>query len=53
MDWLDDKDKIIDKGTFIEPEQYPEGISYVIVNGRIIIKDNEYIKGNYGHLIKE
>lgn len=48
-----DKDKIIDKGTFIEPEQYPEGISYVIVNGRIIIKDNEYIKGNYGHLIKE
>ncbi|MFT8347941.1 N-acyl-D-amino-acid deacylase family protein [Clostridium saccharoperbutylacetonicum] len=48
-----DKDKIIDKGTFIQPEQYPEGIAYVIVNGIIIIKDNEYIKGNYGHLIKE
>lgn len=48
-----DKDKIIDKGTFIQPEQYPEGILYVIVNGRIIIKNNEYIKGSYGHLIKE
>jgi N-acyl-D-amino-acid deacylase len=49
---LFDKDKIIDKGTFIDPQQYPEGISYVIINGNIIIKNNEYIPGNYGILIK-
>ncbi|MCE5219883.1 MAG: D-aminoacylase [Clostridium sp.] len=46
------KEEIIDKGTFVEPEQYPEGISYVIVNGSIILKNNEYIPGNYGILIK-
>jgi len=28
---------IIDKATYPEPEQYPEGIDYVIVNGRIVI----------------
>ncbi|EHI97694.1 N-acyl-D-amino-acid deacylase [Clostridium sp. DL-VIII] len=47
------KDEIIDKGTFIEPEQYPEGISYVIVNGNIVIKNGEYSQGNYGTLIKQ
>jgi N-acyl-D-amino-acid deacylase len=47
-----DKDKIIDKGTFIEPKQYPEGISYVIVNGTILIKNSEYLPGNYGTIIK-
>lgn len=47
-----DKEEIIDKGTFIEPEQYPKGIPYVIVNGNIIIKNNEYILGDYGILIK-
>lgn len=34
-----DKDKIIDKGTFIEPIQSPEGIDYVILNGEIVLKD--------------
>ena len=47
-----DKDKIIDKGTFTEPEQYPDGIAYVIVNGNIVLKNGEYIPGNYGMLIK-
>lgn len=47
-----DKDKIIDKGTFIEPEKYPEGIAYVIVNGNIVVKNGEYLPGNYGMLIK-
>jgi len=46
------KEEIVDKGTFIEPEQYPEGIPYVIVNGNMIIKNNEYIPGDYGILIK-
>jgi len=29
---------IIDKATFVNPHQYPEGIEYVIVNGRIVIE---------------
>ena len=47
-----DKTKIIDKGTFIEPKQHPEGISYIIVNGNIVVKNGEYLPGNYGMLIK-
>ncbi len=30
-----DPDTIADKGTFTEPEQYPEGIEYVFVNGEL------------------
>lgn len=32
------EDTIIDRGTFTEPEQYPEGIEYVIVNGVLEIE---------------
>ena len=33
-----DPNTIIDKATFVQPHQYPEGIEYVIVNGRIVVK---------------
>jgi N-acyl-D-amino-acid deacylase len=32
-----DPETIVDKATFIEPHQYPEGIDYVIVNGTTVI----------------
>ncbi len=35
-----DFDKIIDTGTFLNPAQRPEGIHCVLVNGRIVCKDN-------------
>ncbi|RMG04795.1 MAG: D-aminoacylase, partial [Acidobacteria bacterium] len=34
-----DEKKIIDKATFENPHQYPEGISYVIVNGQIVLNE--------------
>lgn len=37
-----DAEKIIDKSTFEEPHQYPEGIYYVLVNGIVVIDDGEY-----------
>ncbi|MBC2849902.1 amidohydrolase family protein [Cetobacterium sp. 8H] len=37
-----DENTTIDKGTFVDPIQYPEGISHVIVNGKVLI--NNYIK---------
>jgi N-acyl-D-amino-acid deacylase len=30
---------VIDKATYTEPHQFPEGIHYVIVNGKIVVKD--------------
>ena len=32
-----DPNTVIDKATFTNPHQYPEGIDYVIVNGRIVV----------------
>ena len=32
-----DPDRVIDKATYEEPRQYPEGIPYVIVNGQVVI----------------
>ena len=37
-----DENTTIDKGTFTDPIQFPEGISHVIVNGEVVI--NNYIK---------
>lgn len=38
---LFDADTIQDKGTFTEPEQYPEGIKLVMVNGEIALENGQ------------
>jgi len=44
--WADlvifDPDKIIDKATFTNPHQFPEGIEYVIVNGVIVVENGKH-----------
>ncbi len=30
---------VIDKATYSDPHQFPEGIHYVIVNGKVVVKD--------------
>ncbi|MFQ6070324.1 MAG: amidohydrolase family protein [Candidatus Aminicenantales bacterium] len=36
---------VIDKATWAQPHQYPEGIEYVIVNGKVVV-ENETHTGN-------
>ncbi|MDR0339140.1 MAG: D-aminoacylase [Desulfovibrio sp.] len=36
-----DLQTIIDKGTYQEPRQYPDGISHVFVNGKAAVKDGK------------
>ncbi len=36
-----DENTTIDKGTFVDPIQFPEGIEYVMVNGKPVINNNE------------
>lgn len=38
-----DAENVIDKGTFIEPMQYPAGIEYVFVNGQKTLEKGKYI----------
>lgn len=37
-----DPNRISDKATFANPKQYPEGISYVLVNGHIVIDHGDH-----------
>ena len=36
-----DPEKVIDKGDYTDPNQYPEGIDYVLVNGKILVEEGE------------
>ena len=42
---------VIDKATFDEPHQYPEGINYVIINGVVTVVDGEFTKNRAGRVI--
>jgi N-acyl-D-amino-acid deacylase len=43
---------IKDTATFENPHQYPKGIKYVIVNGVIVVEENEHTKTKPGKLLK-
>lgn len=36
-----DPDTVIDRGTFIDPVQFPEGIEYVLVNGNLVVEGGQ------------
>ena len=44
---------IIDKSTFTDPHQYPEGIEYVIINGEIAIDKGKYLAVPAGKVIRK
>ena len=53
--WADivlfDAQVVTDKATFIQPNQYPEGISHVIVNGRLVLKQGKHTGALPGHVL--
>ncbi len=49
---LFDPDRIIDRGTFIDPVQYPLGIAYLFVNGELLIERNEPVRVLAGKVLK-
>lgn len=46
------KDIIKDLGTFENPTQYPEGIEYVIINGKTVIENGEYKEVKAGMVLR-
>lgn len=44
-------DKVIDKGTFTEPEQFPDGIEYVFVNGQMALEKGKPTKNRAGKVL--
>ena len=45
-------DKIMDKATFFNPHQYPEGIEYVMVNGKIVIEKGDHTREMPGKVLR-
>jgi len=46
-------ESVIDKGTFVEPIQYPEGIQYVMVNGLLVVENGAPTKILAGRVIRK
>lgn len=45
-------DTVIDKGTFIDPIQYPEGIEIVIINGKVVLEGGKRSDAISGEVIR-
>jgi N-acyl-D-amino-acid deacylase len=48
-----DPDKVIDKATWTNPHQYPEGIEYVFVNGQVVIKEGNHTGELPGKILRK
>lgn len=48
-----DPDTIIDKGTFVEPVQYPVGIEFVLINGDPVVKNGVYESKLVGKVLRK
>jgi N-acyl-D-aspartate/D-glutamate deacylase len=46
-----DAERVIDKATFENPHQYPEGIEYVIVNGTLVIEKGQHLGSKPGRVL--
>lgn len=46
-----DPDRVIDRATFAQPHQYPDGIPHVLVNGRFVLRDGEYTDARPGRAL--
>jgi N-acyl-D-amino-acid deacylase len=44
---------VLDKGTFVEPVQFPEGIEYVIVNGEVTVRNGVHTGKRAGQVIRK
>jgi N-acyl-D-amino-acid deacylase len=44
-------ERIIDKATFENPHQYPEGIEYVFVNGTVVIEKGQHVGSKPGRIL--
>ena len=48
-----DLPNVEEKATFVDPHQYSKGITHVIVNGEIVIKDEEFTGKTPGKMITD
>ena len=44
---------IIDKGTFVDPIQFPKGIEHVLVNGKVVLSEGCYVRELAGKVLRK
>ena len=47
-----DPQSVLDRATFEMPNQYPEGIQYVIINGQIAVDDGKRTPALSGRVLR-
>jgi len=47
-----DAETIIDRATYDDPHQYPDGIAYVIVNGQVTVEAGEHTGAQVGEVLR-
>ena len=47
-----DPKRVIDQATYQNPHRYPEGIKYVLVNGKVVIENGEHTKALPGRVLR-
>ncbi len=48
-----DPDRVIDRATWTNPQRYPDGIPYVMVNGRFVVDEGEHSGILAGRVLKK
>ena len=46
-------DTVIDKGTFVDPIQFPEGIENVLINGQVVLHSGNYERALAGKVLRK
>lgn len=47
-----DEKTVADRATFQQPKQYPAGISFVIVNGQVVIESDKHTSAKAGQILR-
>jgi N-acyl-D-amino-acid deacylase len=54
--WADivvfDPEKVIDRATYLEPHQFPDGIRHVLVNGQIAVENEKQTENLPGKILR-
>ena len=45
-------DTVIDRGTFVDPIQFPEGIEDVLINGQVVLHTGSYQRALAGKVLR-
>jgi N-acyl-D-amino-acid deacylase len=44
---------IVDKGTFVDPVQFPDGIAHVLINGELVLSSGNYDRKLAGNVLRK